>query len=101
MRANRRTKSVEIAGRILGPGLPSLGDGRKRPAESEADTAAVGRRSIVSAQDIRRGAVLMEDMIAITRPGADLPPAIYSYVIGRTASMAIPADALIMLEMLV
>lgn len=61
----------------------------------------MGRRSIVSAQDIRRGAVLTEDMIAIKRPGTDLPLAIYSYVIGRTARTVIPADTLIMLEMLV
>ncbi len=78
----------------------ALGHGRKQPAASEANTAAVARRSLVAAQDIPVGAVLTKDMIAIKRPGSGLPPAMYSYLIGRTARTTIPADALFTWEML-
>jgi N,N'-diacetyllegionaminate synthase len=78
----------------------ALGHGRKEPAASEANTAAVARRSLVAAQDIPAGAVLTEGMIAIMRPGTGLPPTWWTHVIGRTARVAILAGTLITLEML-
>ena len=78
----------------------ALGHGRKEPAASEANTAAVARRSLVAAQEIPAGAVLTEELIAIKRPGTGLPPAMRPYLIGRTARTTIPAGALLTLEML-
>jgi N,N'-diacetyllegionaminate synthase len=78
----------------------SLGHGRKEPAASEANTAAVARRSLVAARDIPAGTTLTEELIAIKRPGTGLPPAMRSYLIGRTARMDIPAGTLFSLEML-
>lgn len=78
----------------------ALGHGYKRPAASEANTAAVARRSLVAARDIPAGAILTEEMVAIKRPGTGLPPTMYPYLIGRTARTAILADTLLTLEML-
>ncbi len=78
----------------------ALGDGRKRPSASEAATAAAARRSLTAAVDIPAGAVLTREMIAIRRPGTGLPPAMRDDLIGRKAARAIPAGALIQLDML-
>ncbi len=55
----------------------ALGDGRKEPAASEENTAAVARKSLVAAQDIPAGGALTEELIAIKRPGTGLPPVRY------------------------
>jgi N-acetylneuraminate synthase/N,N'-diacetyllegionaminate synthase len=39
-------------------------------------------------------------MIAIKRPGTGLPPAMRSYLVGRTARVDVPAGALLTLDML-
>lgn len=78
----------------------ALGHGRKEPAASEANTAAITRKSLVAARDIPAGTTLTAELIAIKRPGAGLPPAMRPYLIGRTVRMTIPAGALLTLEML-
>lgn len=78
----------------------ALGDGRKRPAASEASTAAVARKSLVAACDMMAGTLLTEEMIAIKRPGTGLPPAMLPYLVGRTTRVAISADTLFTLDML-
>lgn len=76
----------------------ALGDGRKRPAASEADTAAVARKSLVAACDIPAGSVLAADLIVVKRPGSGLPPAMFPHLLGRRTRVAIPRDALFTLE---
>lgn len=78
----------------------SLGHGRKEPAAREMDTAEVARKSLVTAQDIPAGQRLTQACIAVKRPGTGLPPAMISHVLGRKTRVAIPAGALITLEML-
>jgi N-acetylneuraminate synthase len=78
----------------------ALGNGRKQPTPSEANTAAVGRKSLVATQDIPAGAILTEEMITIKRPGTGLAPALRSHLIGRTAQTDIPAKTLFSLDML-
>jgi N-acetylneuraminate synthase len=78
----------------------ALGDGRKQPATSEANTAAVARKSLVAACDIPAGAIMTETMIALKRPGTGLPPTMREFLIGRAARAAIPAGTLLALEML-
>jgi N-acetylneuraminate synthase len=77
----------------------SLGDGRKQPAASEANTAAVARKSLVAACDIPAGATLTEMMIALKRPGTGLPPAMREFLIGRVARTMISAGTLLTLGM--
>jgi N,N'-diacetyllegionaminate synthase len=76
----------------------ALGDGKKIPAASEANTSEVARKSLVAAQDIPAGTVLTEAMIAIKRPGSGLPPTMRPFIIGRTAGKDIAAGSLLKLE---
>ena len=78
----------------------ALGDGVKRPVESEADTAMVSRKSIVAVGDIPAGTVLSDEMIAMKRPGTGLPSAMISHILGRPLREDIAADTLITLDML-
>lgn len=78
----------------------ALGHGRKEPAPDEAGTRAVARRSLVAAVDIAAGAQLTAAMLALKRPGTGLAPAWLAQVVGRRTAVAIPAGALLSLEML-
>ena len=78
----------------------ALGTGRKEPAASEADTAAVARKSLVAACDIPAKTVVAEAMVAIRRPGTGLPPTMLPFVVGQTTQRAIKAGEIITLEML-
>jgi len=78
----------------------ALGHRRKEPAASEANTAAVARRSLVAARGIPVGTKLTEKLIAIKRPGTGLPPALRPYLVGRTVRVTVPAGTLLTLEML-
>lgn len=78
----------------------SLGHGRKVPADSESNTVAVARRSLVAAQDILAGTKLTEELIAIKRPGIGFPPAMHSYLIGRVVVDDVLADTVFSEEML-
>ena len=78
----------------------SLGDGVKRPAAEERNTAEVARRSLVAACAIPAGTVLRAEHIAILRPGTGLAPALRAQVIGRRARRDIPAGTLLTWEVL-
>jgi N,N'-diacetyllegionaminate synthase len=78
----------------------ALGHGRKEPVDSEVDTAAVARKSLVAAQDIPAGATLTPEMVAIKRPGTGLPPTMHPHVVGRIARTVIPAGTLLTWELL-
>ena len=77
----------------------ALGHARKEPVPSEADIAAVARRSLVAARDIPSGTVLAEEDVAIKRPGTGLPPAMRSKLVGKKAKEDIPIGTLLTLEM--
>jgi len=77
----------------------ALGDGRKQPAASEANTAEVARKSLVAACDIDKGTILSEEWIAVKRPGTGLAPSLLKYIVGRKARQSIPAGTLLTLEM--
>ncbi len=77
----------------------SLGHGRKEPVESEANTAAVARKSIVARVDIPAGTILNDTHFIMMRPGTGLPSVMLQYTIGRTARVNIPAGTLISFEM--
>ena len=78
----------------------SLGTDIKAPADTEANTAAVARKSLVAAVDIPAGVTLTEHMIAIKRPGTGLPPSMRSQLIRRRVKSHIAAGTLLSLEML-
>ena len=76
----------------------ALGDGRKEPAASEANTAAVARRSLVAARDLAAGTVLTQELIAVKRPGTGLPPAMLPHLVGRVTKHSVPAGNLLKLS---
>ncbi len=61
----------------------ALGDGRKRPTESERSTAAAARKSLVAARRIAAGSRLANDDVVAMRPGTGIPIALRNAVIGR------------------
>lgn len=77
----------------------ALGNGIKVPAASEADNAAVARRSMVAAVDIALGTVITPDKVALKRPGTGLPPKMIDRVLGKTARMNVRQGTLLTLEM--
>lgn len=75
------------------------GDGRKRPAASEQNTAAVARKSLVAALDLPAGTVLTEELIGVKRPGTGLAPTMKPILIGRKLTRDIKASSLFELDM--
>ncbi len=86
----RRIRRVESA----------LGDGTKAPATTEANTAAVARRSLVFARDLPAGHVLSAGDLAVRRPGTGLAPNRLGEVVGRRLAGAVRAGQLLREETL-
>ena len=78
----------------------ALGHGRKEPVASEAEVAAVARRSLVAATDIAAGTVINNSMLIARRQGAGLPPSAREEIVGRMARRAISAGTLLHPDML-
>lgn len=78
----------------------AMGDGKKRPAANEAETARVARRSLVAARDIGAGELIAADAVAVRRPGTGLPASKMDAILGLRARTYIPKDALLSLDML-
>jgi N,N'-diacetyllegionaminate synthase len=77
----------------------ALGDGEKRPADSERENRVLVRRSLVAACDIADGTIFTDEMIDAKRPGDGLPPAMRNNLVGRRAARDIPAGAQLSMEM--
>lgn len=72
-----------------------LGDGIKRPQESELNTRRVARRSIRAARRIEQGQVITVDDIACQRPGDGVSPMRYREILFKNASKVyLKGDAL-------
>ncbi len=78
----------------------ALGDGVKRPANGERNTASVARKSLVAAGDLPAGCVLRRDHLAIRRPGTGLPPGRLESVLGRRLRRALAAGAVLTEDLL-
>jgi N,N'-diacetyllegionaminate synthase len=63
----------------------ALGDGIKRPSESEAKNTVKARKSIVAARAIRAGERFGAGDLTVKRPGSGLSPMRWDDVIGRSA----------------
>ncbi len=77
----------------------ALGDGDKRPADSERENRGLVRRSLVAACDIAAGAVVSDAMVDARRPGGGLPPAARASLVGARANRDIRAGAQLAREM--
>ncbi len=69
----RAIRNVEVA----------LGSKVKERQASEENVAAVARRSVVAACDLKRGQPIAREMLAIRRPGTGIEPKAFADVIGR------------------
>lgn len=72
-----------------------LGEGTKRPSESELPNRIVARRSIVAAVPIRAGELFCAENLSAKRPGSGIPPMRWDDIIGRRAVRDFQADELI------
>lgn len=78
----------------------AIGDGVKKPADSEKEMIKIARRSLVAAREIPAGHRIEPSYIEIKRPGTGLPPSELGKVAGHIARVTIPSGALISMEML-
>jgi N,N'-diacetyllegionaminate synthase len=72
-----------------------LGDGVKRPSNSEAKNLKVARKSIVALRDIKIGEIYSINNLTVKRPGNGISPMRWDEVIGYRAPRDFLADELI------
>ncbi len=73
----------------------ALGHGVKRPSASEAKNLVIARKSLIAAQDIKKGALLTAGNLTVKRPGNGISPMRWDDVIGTKAKRAFREDELI------
>jgi N,N'-diacetyllegionaminate synthase len=76
-----------------------LGSYAKKPTSSEKKIMKLVRKSIVANQDIKKGAVLRKNMLAIKRPGVGLSPTQLDQILGKKTKKPLIKDELIRLNM--
>jgi len=75
-----------------------LGDGIKQPRLSEEEMIPALRRSLVAARALKKGEILVPDMIQFKRPGSGISPAEFESVMGRVLIADVAMDDLIRRE---
>jgi sialic acid synthase SpsE len=73
----------------------ALGTGKKVSFQSEKEIAKVARKSLVTAEAVKKGKKFTEQNLTTKRPGTGLPPRAYDNVLGARAARDIPADTLL------
>jgi N,N'-diacetyllegionaminate synthase len=73
----------------------ALGDGIKRPVDSEKEIALVARKSIVASREIDIGEIFSSENITTKRPGTGISPMNWDSYIGQRASRKYYTDELI------
>lgn len=75
----------------------ALGNGLKKPSNSELKNKQIARKSIVAEKDIREGELFTVENLAIKRPGTGLSPMIWYELLGKKANKNYKKDELIKL----
>ena len=75
----------------------ALGNGEKKPAESEMKNIAIARKSIIASRKIKKGEVFTEENLTTKRPGNGISPMRWFEVLGQTAIKDFEEDELIVL----
>lgn len=73
----------------------ALGDGVKKPVESEMGNLPVARKSIVASKRIRAGELLTEENLTTKRPGNGISPMQWNNLLGTRAIKDFEEDELI------
>ena len=76
----------------------AMGDGIKKPVQSENNTRQVARKSLVAAKDISKGRILTSDDLIAKRPGTGLSPEFKDIIIGLQAKNHITKNTLLKWE---
>jgi N,N'-diacetyllegionaminate synthase len=75
----------------------ALGDGVKRPMDSEMANRKAARKSLVAKTRIQKGEFFTKDNVAVKRPGTGISPMAWDSVIGTVATDDFSKDDLITL----
>ncbi len=75
----------------------ALGDGVKRPSNSELKNRPIARKSLVALRPIGRGEAFCAENMGAKRPGTGLSPMMWDEVVGRTANKDFAVDEMITL----
>lgn len=75
----------------------AIGDGIKKPSNSELKNRDVARKSIVASRHIYKGELLSDGNVTTKRPGNGISPMLWNSVIGQRACMDFEEDELIKL----
>jgi N,N'-diacetyllegionaminate synthase len=73
----------------------ALGDGIKKPAESEKKNICIARKSIIAKKEILKGELFTEENLIVKRPGNGISPMKWFDVIGTKATKNFEQDELI------
>lgn len=73
----------------------AVGNGEKKPTESEKKNKAIARKSIIAKKSIKKGQIFTEDNITVKRPGNGISPMRWFDVIGKSAIRDFEEDELI------
>ncbi|MBO5207808.1 MAG: N-acetylneuraminate synthase [Lachnospiraceae bacterium] len=73
----------------------ALGNGVKKPTDSECKNRDVARKSIVAKRNITKGEIFSENNLTVKRPGNGISPMCWKDVLGRNANRDYKQDELI------
>jgi N,N'-diacetyllegionaminate synthase len=73
----------------------AMGDGVKKPSETEIPNKTVARKSIIAARDIKKGEALTEENLTTKRPGNGISPMKWHEILGTRAVRNFKEDELI------
>lgn len=73
----------------------ALGDGIKRPSESEAKNISLVRKSIVASRPISAGETFTEENLTVKRPGTGLSPLHWFEILGTIATRDYETDEMV------
>ncbi len=73
----------------------ALGDGCKKPSQSEKKNIDIVRKSIVAQRNIKEGEIFSEDNLTTKRPGTGINPMRWEQIIGEKAMRDFQEDELI------
>ncbi|MBC3888242.1 N-acetylneuraminate synthase [Acetobacterium paludosum] len=73
----------------------AMGNGVKKPAESEIKNRSIARKSIIANQSIKKGDIFTEKNLTVKRPGDGISPMKWFEVLGKNAVKDFEEDELI------
>jgi N,N'-diacetyllegionaminate synthase len=73
----------------------ALGDGVKRPSESEQKNISVARKSILASRPIKMGETFSDNNLIVKRPGNGISPMRWDEIVGHKATRNFSVDELI------